>query len=122
MLVAIISAATLVSATLLDENGVTLLMLMIADVMLPGKDVSRQHHPSKSEHEAAAMSRAQKLDSDLDHVFAWLLTAYKRPAEAMGSKLVLQQMSSSVKLTEHIDGDDDDDDGKPTFMATSQVC
>lgn len=72
------------------------------------------------------MSRAHKLDSDLDHMFASLLSAYQRPFEAMGNKLVLQQMSSSVKMTEHIDGgaDDDDaaaDDGKPAFMATRQV-
>ena len=109
------------SVTLLDEHRAELWMLMVADVFLPGKDVSRQRNPSQSEHEATGVSRAQKLDSDLDHMFAWLLTAYKRPFEAMGSKLVLQQMSSSVKLTEHIDGGGDDDDGKSTFMATSQV-
>ena len=39
----------------------------------------------------------------------------------MGKKLVLQQMGSSVKLTEHIDSDDDEGDGKPAFMATRQV-
>lgn len=94
---------------------------MFADVVLPGKDLSRQRHPIKSEHEAAAMSRAHKLDSDLDHMFAWLLSAYEWPFEAMGDKQVLQQMSSSVKLIEHIDGDDADDNGKPAFTATRQV-
>ena len=81
--------------------------------------MARQRHPSKSEYDVTAMSRAHKLDLDLDHMFAWLLSAYERPFEAMGNKLVLQQMSSSVKLTEHIDGEDDE--GKPAFTATRQV-
>lgn len=86
--------------------------------------MSRQRQPSTSEHEAAAMSRAQKLDSDLDHMLAGLLKAFKRAPEAVGDKLVLQQISSSVRLTEHIDGggDDGEDDGKPAFMVTRQVC
>ena len=109
------------SATLPNEHVVKLMKLMVAGVVRSGKDVSRQRHPSKSEHEAAAMSKAHKLDLDLDHMFAWLLSAYERPVEAMGDKQVLQQMSSSVKLIEHIDGDDADDNGKPAFTATRQV-
>ena len=91
-----------------------------ADAVLAGRGPPVQHQLSKAEQEAAAMHRAQKLDSDLDYMFAWLLSAYKRPIEAMGDKLVLHQMSSSVKLTEPID-DADDDDGKPAFTATRQV-
>lgn len=84
--------------------------------------MSRQRQPSISEHEAAAVSRAQKLDSDLDQVFAGLLKAFKRAPEAVGNKLVLQQISSSVRLTEDIDGGGGgEDDGKPAFMATRQV-
>lgn len=84
--------------------------------------MSRQRQPSTSEHEAAAMSRAQKLDSDLDHMFAGLLNAFDRAPEAVGNKLVLQQISSSVRLTEHIDGGGGgDDNGKPAFTVTRQV-
>lgn len=85
--------------------------------------MSRQRQPSTSEHEAAALSRAHQLDSDLDHMFAGLLKAFKWAPEAVGNKQVLQQISSSVRLTEHIDGGGDgEDDDKPAFMVTRQVC
>ena len=110
------------SAALLQAHNGQLLMLMVADGMHPGKDMSRQRQPPISEHEAAVMSRAQKLDSDLDHMLAGLLKAFERAPEAVGNKLVLQQISSSVRLTEHIDGGGGGDyDGKPAFTVTRQV-
>ena len=53
----------------------------------------------------------------MDHMLVGLLSAYEQPAEAIGAKQVLQQMSKSLKLTECIE----DGNGQPAFIAAKQV-
>lgn len=98
--------------------------VMVAAAEHAGTDMCQPRQACKPEPEPSGAWKAHRLDRELDHMFAWLLSAYKRPADAMGDKLVLHQMSSSLKLTELIDDEDEDNgggDNKAAFTVTRQV-
>ena len=82
-------------------------------------DRHRQHGLSKSEQEAAARGRAQKLDWDTDQMMVKLLGAYGKPAEAIGDRQVLEAMSEAVRVMGNMD--EDNREASPGFLVTRQV-
>jgi len=82
-------------------------------------DRHRQHGLSKSEQEAAARGRAQKLDWDTDQMVVKLLGAYGKPAEAIGDRQVLEAMSEAVRVIGNMD--EDNREASPGFLVTRQV-
>ena len=82
-------------------------------------DRHRQHGLSKSEQEAAARVRAQKLDWDTDQMMVKLLGAYGKPAEAIGDRQVLEAMREAVRVIG--DMDEDNREASPGFLVTRQV-
>ncbi len=86
---------------------------------LTESDRHRQHGLSKSEQEAAARVRAQKLDWDTDQMMVKLLGAYGKPAEAIGDRQVLEAMREAVRVIG--DMDEDNREASPGFLVTRQV-
>ena len=82
-------------------------------------DRRRQYSLSKSEQEAAARVRAQKLDWDTDQMMVKLLGAYGKPAEAIGDRQVLKAMREAVRVIGNMD--EDNREASPGFLVTRQV-
>jgi len=86
---------------------------------LTESDRRRRHCLSKSEQEAAAHVRAQKLDWDTDQMMVKLLGAYGKPAEAIGDRQVLEAMRDGVRVIGNLD--EDSREASPGFLVTRQV-
>lgn len=88
---------------------------------LSHKDRHRRRGMSEAKQEAAAQARAHKLDWDMDQMMVKLLSAYSKPAEAIGNRQVLEAMRESVRVIGDI-GDETCREASPGFIATRQVA
>lgn len=87
---------------------------------LSHKDRHRRRGMSEAKQEAAAQARAHKLDWDMDQMMVKLLSAYSRPAEAIGNRQVLEAMRESVRVIWDIENETCRA-ASPGFIATRQV-